>query len=109
MKLLVYGAGVTGSLFSARLHEAGHDVSLLARGERLEALRRHGVQLAEGDSPAGRRVPVPLVEHPAGRYDLIAVFVRTHQVDAVLDSLAGLEGDVLFLLNWAACRSRWAR
>jgi 2-dehydropantoate 2-reductase len=47
--------------------------------------------------------PVPVVEHPAGGYDLIAVFVRTHQVDAVLESLAGLDGgDVLFLLNWAA-------
>jgi 2-dehydropantoate 2-reductase len=102
MKLLVYGAGVTGSLFSARLHEAGHDVSLLARGERLTALRAHGVLLAEGDSPAIRQAPVPVVERPAGRYDLTAVFVRTHQVDAVLDSIAGLDGDVLFLLNWAA-------
>jgi 2-dehydropantoate 2-reductase len=102
MKLLVYGAGVTGSLFAARLHEAGQDVSLLARGERLAALRRHGVQLAEGDSPAVRRVPVPVVEQPAGGYDLIAVFVRAHQVDAVLESLVGLEGDVLFMLNWAA-------
>jgi 2-dehydropantoate 2-reductase len=102
VKLLVYGAGVTGSLFSVRLHEAGHDVSLLARGERLAALCRHGVQLAEGDNPAVRRVPVPVVEHPAGGYDLIAVFVRAHQVDAVLESLAGLEGDVLFALNWAA-------
>jgi len=102
MKLLVYGAGVLGSLFSARLYEAGQDVSLLARGERLAALRRHGVQLAEADSPAVRRVPVPVIEHPAGRYDLIAVFVRAHQVDAVLRSLAGLDGDVLFLLNWAA-------
>jgi 2-dehydropantoate 2-reductase len=102
MKLLVYGAGVTGSLFSARLHQAGHDVSLVARGERLSALREHGVLLAEGDSPAIRQVPVPVVERPAGRYDLIAVFVRTHQVDAVLESIAGLDGDVLFLLNWAA-------
>src|ERR1700685_1962866 len=102
MKLLVYGAGVTGSLFSARMHEAGHDVFLLARGDRLAALRRHGVQLAEGDSPAVRRVPVPVVEHPAGGYDLIAVFVRTHQVDAVLESLAGVEGDVLSRLNGAA-------
>jgi 2-dehydropantoate 2-reductase len=102
MKLLVYGAGVTGSLFSVRLREAGHDVSLLARGERLAALRRHGVQLAQGDSPVVRRVPVPVVERPADGYDLIAVFVRAHQVDAVLESLAGLEGDVLFLLNWAA-------
>ncbi|MEU8640065.1 2-dehydropantoate 2-reductase N-terminal domain-containing protein [Amycolatopsis sp. NPDC048633] len=101
MKLLVYGAGVTGSMFAARLHEAGRDVSLLARGERLAALRRHGLRLAEGDSAAVRSVPVPVVEHPAGGYDLIAVFVRAHQVDAVLESLADVEGDVLFLLNWA--------
>jgi len=102
LKLLVYGAGVLGSLFSARMHEAGHDVTLVARGERLAALRRHGVQLAEGNSPAVRRVPVPVVEHPSGGYDLIAVLVRTHQVDVVLESVAGLDGDVLFLLNWAA-------
>ncbi|MFJ3415920.1 ketopantoate reductase family protein [Streptomyces sp. NPDC086082] len=101
MKLLVYGAGVCGSLFAARMHEAGHDVTLLARGERLAALRRQGVQLAEEDGPV-RRVPIPVTEHPGGEYDLITVFVRTHQVDAVLASLAGVRGDVLFLLNWAA-------
>jgi 2-dehydropantoate 2-reductase len=101
VKLLVYGAGVLGSLFAARMYEAGHDVSLLARGGRLTALRRHGVQLAEEDGPV-RRVPVPVVEQPDGGYDLSTVFVRTHQVDAVLESLAGLEGDVLFLHNWAA-------
>jgi 2-dehydropantoate 2-reductase len=102
MKVLVYGAGVTGSLLAVRLHEAGHDVSLLARGERLTALQAHGVLLAEDDSPAVRHVPVPVVERGAGRYDLIAVLVRAHQVDAVLESIAGLDGDVLFMLNWAA-------
>ncbi|MFJ8279162.1 ketopantoate reductase family protein [Streptomyces griseoviridis] len=101
MKLLVYGAGVLGSLFAARLHEAGHDVSLLARGERLAALRRSGVLLAEEGRPGVRRIPVPVVEDPAGGYDLVAVFVRTHQVDTVLKSLAGLGGDVLFMLAWA--------
>ncbi|MGF1340237.1 ketopantoate reductase family protein [Streptomyces flavovirens] len=102
MKLLVYGAGICGSLLAAHLHEAGLDVSLLARGRRLASLRRHGVQLAEEDSPAVRRVRVPVVEHPAGGYDLAAVTVRTHQVDAALESLADFEGDVLFLHNWAA-------
>ncbi|MCU1530427.1 MAG: Ketopantoate reductase ApbA/PanE domain protein [Frondihabitans sp.] len=101
MKILVYGAGVTGSLFAARLYEAGLDVSLLARGERLIALREHGVVLAEGDSPVFRQVPVPVVERPGSEYDLTAVFVRTHQVDAVLESLVGFDGDVLFLVNWA--------
>lgn len=102
MKILVYGAGVLGSLFSARLHEAGHNVSLLARGERLTSLRQHGVLLAEGNSPDIRSVPVPVVEHPDGGYDLFLVLVRTHQMDAVLESLSGLQGDVLFMLNWAA-------
>jgi 2-dehydropantoate 2-reductase len=72
VKLLVYGAGVLGSQFAVRMHEAGHDVTLVARGDRLDALRRHGVQLAEGDGPAVRRVAVPMVEHPAGRYDITA-------------------------------------
>ncbi|MEW2545871.1 2-dehydropantoate 2-reductase N-terminal domain-containing protein [Streptomyces sp. NPDC047002] len=102
MKLLVYGAGVLGSLLSARLYEAGLDVSLLARGKRLAALRRHGVLLAEENGPAVRRVPVPVVERPDGGYDLVAVLVRTHQVAAVLEPLAGLTSDVLFLHNWAA-------
>ena len=102
MRILVYGAGVTGSLFAVRLHEAGHDVSLLARGERLAALREHGVLLAEGDGPVIRHVAVPVVERPSARYDLIIVLVRAHQVDAVLESIAGIGGDVLFLLNWAA-------
>jgi 2-dehydropantoate 2-reductase len=100
VKLLVYGAGVCGSLFAVQMHEAGHEVSLLARGARLAALRRHGVRLAEEDGPV-RQVPVPVTEHPDDGYDLITVFVRAHQVDAVLDSLAGVRGNVLFLLNWA--------
>ncbi|GAA2610917.1 MULTISPECIES: ketopantoate reductase family protein [Streptomyces] len=102
MKLLVYGAGVCGSLLAAHLYEAGRDVTLLARGPRLASLRRHGVQLAEEDSPAVRQVPAPVVEDPAGGYDLVIVTVRTHQVDAVLESLARVDGDVLFLHNWAA-------
>lgn len=38
MKMLVCGAGPLGSLFAARLHQGGHDVTLLARGQRLADL-----------------------------------------------------------------------
>ncbi|MCU1482708.1 MAG: ketopantoate reductase [Subtercola sp.] len=108
MKILIYGAGVLGSIYAARLHDAGHDVSLVARGQRLVALREHGILLAEGDSPVIRSVRVPVVEAATGQFDLTLVFVRTHHVDAVLESIARLDaaggsaGDVLFLLNWAA-------
>ncbi|MFF5728284.1 ketopantoate reductase family protein [[Kitasatospora] papulosa] len=84
-------------MLAAHLYEAGLDVSLLARGRRLASLRQYGVQLAEEDSPAIRQVPVPVVEHAAGGYDLAAITVRTHQVDAALESLTDFDGDVLFL------------
>ncbi|MCU1513675.1 MAG: Ketopantoate reductase [Microbacteriaceae bacterium] len=102
MKVLVYGAGVIGTLFAARLHEAGNDVSLLARGERLASLQENGVQLAAGDSPIIEIVTVPVVESAADAYDLIVVQVRAHQMEAALESIAGVQGDVLFMLNWAA-------
>lgn len=102
MKVLVYGAGVLGSIHAVRLHESGVDVTLVARGARLVSLREHGVLIAEGDEGAVRSVPVPVIERPSGAWDLILVLVRSHQLDDVLESLVALSGDVLFLLNWAA-------
>lgn len=102
MRLLVVGAGVLGSQYAVRLQDAGHDVAILARGTRAEHLERDGVRIAHGRAGSVRQVRVPVVARPTGAYDLILVVVRTHQVDAVLESLAGVEGDVLFLHNWAA-------
>ena len=42
MRALVYGAGPLGSYYAAKLHEAGEDVTLLARGQRLADLGEHG-------------------------------------------------------------------
>lgn len=102
MRVLVYGAGVLGSQYAVRLQDAGHDVSLVARGERLASLRRDGVQIARAGEVSVRRVVVPVVDRPAGVYDLVLVLVRTHQVESVLRALVEVEGDVLFLHNWAA-------
>lgn len=102
MKVLVYGAGVLGSLYAVRLHEAGVDATLVARGDRLVSIREHGVLVAEGDDGLVRSVPVPVVDSPSGDWDLVLVLIRAHQISAALEALAGLTSDVLFLLNWAA-------
>ena len=101
MKILVYGAGVTGSLYAARLSEAGHDVALLARGARLASLRKHGLQLAEEGTSKIRRLAVSVVDDATDEYDLTLVLVRAQQIEDVVESLAGGSGEVLFLLNWA--------
>lgn len=56
------GAGVIGQVYAARLHEAGADVTLLARGKRLAELRAHGVYRCEYPGPEEKIVPVPVAD-----------------------------------------------
>ena len=106
MKILIYGAGVLGSFYAARLQEAGHDVSILARGQRLRDLEEHGVVLQ--DAVTGRqtitRVGVVSQLVPEDAYDLVVVIVRKNQLASVLPALVknGHTPDVLFMLNNAA-------
>jgi len=43
MKLLIYGAGVIGSLYAAAFAEVGYNTTVYARGERLKAPRTLGL------------------------------------------------------------------
>ncbi|MBN9541702.1 MAG: 2-dehydropantoate 2-reductase [Alphaproteobacteria bacterium] len=49
MRICVYGAGAIGGNFAARLSAAGNDVSVVARGAHLEAIRSRGLTLLTGD------------------------------------------------------------
>ncbi|HEX4672406.1 MAG TPA: 2-dehydropantoate 2-reductase [Solirubrobacteraceae bacterium] len=53
MRFVVFGAGAIGGVVGARLHQAGHPVSLIARGAHGEAIRQHGLTLTD---PAGSSV-----------------------------------------------------
>jgi 2-dehydropantoate 2-reductase len=103
MDILVYGAGVIGSVYAARLKAAGHNVSLLARGQRAVSLRTHGIQLE--DALTGRRTitQVSVVEHlaPTDRYDVVLVTVRFYQLSSILPTLAANRQvpTLLFLLS----------
>jgi 2-dehydropantoate 2-reductase len=110
MKILVYGAGVQGSFFAARLHEAGHEVSVLARGQRLADIREHGIVLEHGLTGERGHASVHVVEHlaPDDAYDWVLVTVRKNQLSAVLPALAANAHtpNVLFLMNNAAGPAR---
>ena len=81
MNILVYGAGVIGTLYAARLRESGHRVTVLARGDRLRDIRNYGLVLE--DIVSGRRsiTQVDTTEslNPDDRYD--AVFVAAAAVN----------------------------
>lgn len=64
MRITIMGSGGVGGYFGGRLAQAGHEVSFVARGAHLQALRKHGLKLL---SPLGDvHLPqVRAVESPA--------------------------------------------
>ena len=53
MRFVVFGAGAIGGVIGARLHQSGHEVTLIARGAHYEAIRRDGLTL---ETPTERAV-----------------------------------------------------
>jgi 2-dehydropantoate 2-reductase len=90
MKVLVYGAGVIGSIYAMRLHKAGFQVSLLARGERLEALRSSGLRICHVFLGAEESASLEVIEELDGSadYDIILVALRSGQVTGSLQRIA---------------------
>jgi ketopantoate reductase len=106
MKILVYGAGPLGSVFAAQLHRGGHDVSILARGQRLADLREHGVVLYNHTDDSWMTARVNVIEQlaPDNEYDLIMVIMRKNNALDILPILAAnlRTPNILFLMNNAA-------
>lgn len=105
-RILVYGAGVLGSLYAGKLTQAGYDVTLLARGPRLEELQRDELVLVDDATGDREQIPVRVTARlaPDEAYDLVLVVVRKDQLPSVLPSLAAntCTPNVLFLVNNAA-------
>jgi 2-dehydropantoate 2-reductase len=103
MKILVYGAGVIGTLYAARLQYSGHQVTVLSRPSRLADITRNGLVLE--DVLTGQRsitqVAVSDKLLPTDTYDMVMVTVRRDQLASVLPALAANENVpfILFMLN----------
>jgi 2-dehydropantoate 2-reductase len=109
-KILVIGAGVNGSICAAELHRAGVDVTVLARGKRLEELCADGI-IIENPIKKTRsvtRVPVVSVLKPDDHYDYVLVVVRKNQVRELLPVLAANRSPVVvFMVNNPSGPDEW--
>jgi 2-dehydropantoate 2-reductase len=85
MKIAVIGVGAIGGYVGARLALAGEDVTFIARGANLEALRTNGIRLlmADGTEEAVRDVKATADYSGAGSQDVIVLAMKAHQVGAV--------------------------
>jgi len=91
-KILVCGVGVIGSVYALRLAKAGHDVHVLARGERLQAIRETGLHIHQIFLNEEESAEVGVLEevNPGDRYDMVLVVVRSGQISKVLEKVATL-------------------
>lgn len=92
VRYIVYGAGAVGGTIGWCLSEAGRDVTLIARGEHLAAIRRDGLDVERVEGGGVRQVPA--VGHPEeiefSADDVVLLTMKTqHTLDAV-DALASI-------------------
>lgn len=94
MKIVVIGSGGVGGFYGGRLAHAGADVTFVARGKHLEAMRSQGL-LIENEAQGNIHLPkVSVTEDPAGigRVDLVLVAVKLWDLEAVAQSFKPIVG-----------------
>jgi 2-dehydropantoate 2-reductase len=90
MRICIFGAGASGGFCAVRLAGAGHNVSVVARGEHLQAIRKNGLSLLAGDTvetcvPRASDDPRDL-----GPQDLVLVATKSTALPAVAMGLEKL-------------------
>ena len=94
MRITLVGAGAIGGLLGTRLAAAGHEVSALARGATLAALRAHGWRLRSGG--ALLEAPLAMASDDAallGTQDLVIVALKAYALPDVAPRLTPLLGE----------------
>ena len=93
MKICVFGAGAIGGYMGVKLAQAGVDVSLVARGPHLDAMKNGGLTLIE-DGADPQTVGVNASDTPAdlGPQDYVVITLKAHSVPPVVDKIQPLLG-----------------
>ena len=92
MKICVVGAGSIGGLLGVKLALAGHEVTLIARGANLAAMRANGMKLVmhDGSELVARDIKATDKLTEAGPQDIVILGMKAHQVEAVIGDLPSL-------------------
>ena len=91
-RICIFGAGAIGGYVGAALHEAGTEVSLVARGPHLEAIRADGLGLEKDGKVT--RYSLPASDRPTdlGPQDYVILAIKAHTIPMILDDLMPLLG-----------------
>jgi 2-dehydropantoate 2-reductase len=92
MKICVYGAGAVGGLMAAWLARAGHEVSVVARGAQLDAIRRDGLRVQSKGKTDSFRIKAEADPAMLGAQDYVLVTVKAQSLTQVAETISPLLG-----------------
>ncbi|WP_342477608.1 2-dehydropantoate 2-reductase N-terminal domain-containing protein [Paenibacillus sp. FSL H7-0350] len=107
-RILIFGAGVIGSIYAIKFMEAGYDVSLFARSDRFRLLQEKGLQY--NDKGTVRTIPVKVIDTLENDdvYDFIFVTVRYDRAESALLALKDNQSpNIVTMTNSSIGFSSW--
>ena len=108
MRILIYGAGVIGSTYAIYLSRSGCEVTVLARGHRLEALCQKGLLYRNGKAVLKAEVRIVEQLPSDDRYDYVFLAVRAGQVRHALEQLKdNISPTIVTMVNSLENYSEW--
>lgn len=92
MKIAVFGAGAIGGFLAVKLKQAGAEVSVVARGPHLAAMRAHGLTLKSGGTTATVQLPCTDKAEDLGHQDYVVVTLKANALPGAAAEIAKLMG-----------------
>jgi 2-dehydropantoate 2-reductase len=92
VKICIFGAGAVGGLMAAWLARPGHDVSVVARGAHLDAIRRGGLRVRSAEAVDTYKVRASDNPRDLGAQDYVLVTVKAQNLTDVGASIGPLIG-----------------
>ncbi|KRE20455.1 2-dehydropantoate 2-reductase [Bosea sp. Root483D1] len=92
MKICIYGAGAIGGYMGVMLKRGGLDVSLVARGAHLEAIKARGLTLVTKTETITEQMPASQDPRDLGRQDVVIIALKAHQAWEAAENLKPLLG-----------------
>ena len=108
MRILIYGAGVIGSLYAVLFAETGYDTSVYARGKRLEFLKKNGLLYKKNQNI--RRAEATILGELSDNdaYDFILLTVRENQLYEALAELKNNKSNIIVtMVNSLDSYKKW--
>ncbi|HTP19275.1 MAG TPA: 2-dehydropantoate 2-reductase [Solirubrobacteraceae bacterium] len=91
MRFVIFGAGAIGGVVGGKLHQAGHDVALIARGAHYEAIRDRGLTIEQPHQTAA--IQIPVADSPGALEwtgeDVVMVATKSQDTAGALEALRG--------------------